>query len=236
VNLLENSGRGKKSKMRLIGPLLIMIQQPLNPEGLGLRVIPPGTGFGTDSSGVGMLDLVTGDGPGTLDNLAADNVKYLRTEVQRLESEINRDHSANKLTRGLLVSFFLLLAIFVAATVTIRRGDTGEENASRTCPLSFLIPAFGKQDQPESERKPKKPINAEPDDSPIDWGRVITSNQYKSILDPKSVPINNLLSTPPPTFIRRDGQSGTVTPASNLQSLIEEFRSIRKEYITISEQ
>jgi len=189
--------------------------------------------------GTGMLDLLSPDGPDSLDSMAENNVKYLRTEVDKLEVEINRDQSANKLTRGLVISFFLLLAIFVAATVSIRQ-EVASENP-RTCPLSFLIPFFGEQQLVASGRKkPKKPIDHEPDDSPIDWGKVITSSQYKCIVDPKSVPIGNLLSTPPPTFIRRDGgsrsNSGPVTPTSNLQSLIEEFRSIRKQYVTISEQ
>ena len=151
-----------------------------------------------------MLDFAAPIGSGSLDAMAIENVKYLRNKLIKMENVVTEDTNTNRLTRGLVVSLLMLIVVAVAATISIRPFQESEKTGRR-CPLEIIFPSISNAEEVEGADKTKsKPI----DDSPIDWDSlVLTSDKFKCVFDPKTVTIDRLLSTPPPTFIRKDGGS-----------------------------
>lgn len=173
--------------------------------GLGLRsgtmIIPTGS----EQRPTSMLDFVTANGSNRIEDLALENVKYLRNRLNKMENIVTEDSNTNKLTRGLVVSLLMLLVVAVAATVSVRPSAMASKE-ERRCPLEIAFPSLSVQASDEHVREPEPKLEY---DSPIDWdSMVLTSNKFKCVLDPNKVTIERLLSTPPPTFIRKDGESG----------------------------
>jgi hypothetical protein len=149
-----------------------------------------------------MLDMVTPTGSGSLDAMALENVKYLRNKLNKMENVVTEDTNTNRLTRGLVVSLLMLIVVAVAATVSVRPLQASEKT-ERRCPLEIIFPSISTTEETPGDCKN---ITNPVDDSPIDWDSlVLTSHKFKCVFDPKTVPIDRLLSTPPPTFIRKDG-------------------------------
>lgn len=188
--------------------------------GLGLRTSPPEIESTPPSQRHTMLDLVSPTNQQRLEVMAMENVKYLRNQIAKMENVVTEDTNTNKLARGLVVSILMLVVIAVAATVSIRP-LTVDTKSGRKCPLEIILPDFCRTADNEKPVEDQKII----DDYPIDWGTlVLASNKFKCVLDPKTVTIERLLSTPPPTFIRKDG-GVSEQPTMN----------VSPKYVTVSE-
>lgn len=149
-----------------------------------------------------MLDFVASTGSSRIEDLALENVKYLRSKINKMENIVTEDNNTNKLTRGLVVSLLMLLVVSVAATISVRPFVV-EDKSGRRCPLEIVFPSLSSANTGEHTSNQKTKVV---EDSPIDWdSMVLTSDKFKCVLDPKTVTIERLLSTPPPTFIRKDG-------------------------------
>ena len=126
--------------------------------------------------------------------------------------------------RNLLVSFFMLIAIIVAGTVTIRDILNASERPGRSCPLN---PCY---ERVRSVTKSKSSRNEDClADSPVDWDRILLSSKFSCVFDPTSLSIGNLLALPPPTFKSKVDFVSAVNYLSRLGS------GETRQYITISE-
>jgi len=151
-----------------------------------------------------MMDFVTSTGSSRIEDLALENVKYLRNKINKMEHIVVEDTNTNKLTRGLVVSLLMLLVVAVAATMSVRPSASADKEGRR-CPLEIVFPSLSLATIGEQKVDKKPQLDF---DAPIDWDSlVLTSDKFKCVLDPNSVTIERLLSTPPPTFIRKDGVS-----------------------------
>lgn len=126
--------------------------------------------------------------------------------------------------RNLLTSFFMLIAIVIAGTVTLRDILASHERPGRSCPLDFCIKRAKKSKSDKNHRQEDECLS----DAPVDWDKILLSSKFRCVFDPSSLSIGSLLALPPPTF---KSKVDFVRAVNYLNRLNAEGR----DYTTISE-
>lgn len=164
-----------------------------------------------------------------LESFAIDTSNAFRRQYAS-EALSTAKMTASHAARNLLVSVLLLIGIVVAASFTLRQSvDPGK--SYRQCPFVVYLPGY--QDMSKQPEKSKFEGDGVEEGKSlaeavnVDWDKVGISNKFACIFDPSKLPIDNLMSLPPPSFkskmdVGKEHFQNIFTPTSN-------------EYVSISE-
>ena len=131
--------------------------------------------------------------------------------------------ASSPVPRNLLMSFLLLISVVVVGSLSVRDLNGAANRPSRECPLNPLMSKFSNNKSEKDE--------AALAEAPVDWDKILLSSKYTCVFDPSRLSIDNLLSTPPPTF---RSKVDLVSATANYIKLMNKLGNQYK-YITIED-